>query len=1374
MIIKGKMTASCWKYMQNPSLKKALRPPGSLLELFLHYRKPAGLAAMLWLSVALCLASAYCSHAGEADVVKLTAEERSWLDRNPEKLTLLFNVDYPPIEFSSASGEFKGMGADIIAMVERRLGVTFIKQPSHDWSEHMADLESGACAITPAIVSKPERQRYAFFTRPYATAPLVIITKDLQHDNLTLDGLGGRRVAVVAGLATETYLRDVARDRFEVVPVPTATEGVRIVSLGQADAYMGNLAMAAYHIEKEGISNLRVAGKTDYVYAWSIGVSRKYPLLFSAIRKTLDTIPEHEIEVIRKRWISLDMGSWFEPGILRLMKVLGVFSVLVLMGLMGIAFILKRRLKEKVVHLKASQQELLDQSELLKLAMEVTQASVWDCRPAKKITRLSKQWNAMLGYAPIEKEIPLSEFKNYVHPQDLPLLARSFRDYISSGGNGQFEAEFRLRRADDTWCWVLSRGKTVAWDEKGAPSRIIGLNVNTQTIKEAQEKMNQSEVLFRAIFENAPYSISINSLDDGRYVKANKTFLDGRGVSREELVHLKVADFAFVSEEERKDIVDTLMRTGAVKNREATITRKDGSTSHIVYSSVLLDIQGQRQVLSMTVDVTEKKLAEEALKESEARFRNLFMAAPIPLVNVAMNGEFIAVNDCLTQVLGYTIEEIPDLDHWWEIIYPDPEYRRHVKTTWEKAVSQAVSDNSGVAPDEYRLTCKNGAVLTMTISANITGNTALVSFYDITDRRAKELALQESMEMLRATFNATTDGILVVNKDLKVTQVNQQFYRMWQMPPELQESDDDTTLRAFAQDQMADPEGFQNRVKRLYYSQLQDMWEILLKDGRVFECYSAPIIMEGEETGRVWDFRDISERKQAEEALRDSEKKLRSIFSAMRDVIMIFDGEGCCLEIAPTNSGLLYRPSDEVLGKSLRDIFPAEKACEFLSAIKSSLSLGKPVFLDYELNIGSRQVWFASSVSPLSPGQVIMVARDITERKHAGEERERLQGQLHQSKKLEAVGILAGGVAHDFNNMLGVIMGYAEITLGDMDPDDPFRKNLERILDAAQRSANLTRQLLTFARKQTIEPVVFDLNESVEALLKMVRRLIGENIDLAWLPGAARCTVKMDPTQLDQILVNLCVNARDAIAGVGRVTIETDTVSFDASYCESHAEFVPGEYVLLAISDNGQGMDKETLNHIFEPFYTTKGLGQGTGMGLATVYGIVKQNAGLISVFSEPGKGTIFRIYIPLNTVEDLAARPERVEDIPRSQGETILVIEDDPSLLELIRKMLEQLGYSVLSAGTPGQAIRIAEESSADIHLFVTDVVMPEMNGRDLAHLLQEIRPDIKHLFMSGYTANLIAHQGVLDEGVNFIQKPFSLKDMSLKIREILGSHGT
>jgi two-component system sensor histidine kinase EvgS len=354
--------------------------------------------------------------------------------------------------------------------------------------------------------------------------------------------------------------------------------------------------------------------------------------------------------------------------------------------------------------------------------------------------------------------------------------------------------------------------------------------------------------------------------------------------------------------------------------------------------------------------------------------------------------------------------------------------------------------------------------------------------------------------------------------------------------------------------------------------------------------------------------------------------------------------------------------------------------------------------------------------------------------------------------------------------MLGVIMGYTEFALGKTASDDPLYDDLQEILSAAKRSSEITRQLLAFARKQTIKPKVLDLNETVEGMLKMLRRLIGEDIHLSWQPEPKLWSVKIEPSQLDQILANLCVNARDAISDVGEVTIETGNARFDQAYCVDHHGFVPGEYVLLAVSDDGKGMDQETLDKIFEPFFTTKDLGKGTGLGLASIYGIVKQNEGFINVYSELGQGTTFKIYLPRHVqesrqVQDTAAAKEA----PAANGETVLLVEDDASILKLAKTMLKRLGYTVVDASTPKAAMDLAQEHPGEIDLLITDVVMPEMNGRDLAQNLRVDYPKLKVLFMSGYTANVIAHHGVLDPGLHFIQKPFSYRDLAVKAREAL-----
>lgn len=396
---------------------------------------------------------------------------------------------------------------------------------------------------------------------------------------------------------------------------------------------------------------------------------------------------------------------------------------------------------------------------------------------------------------------------------------------------------------------------------------------------------------------------------------------------------------------------------------------------------------------------------------------------------------------------------------------------------------------------------------------------------------------------------------------------------------------------------------------------------------------------------------------------------------------------------------------------------------------------------------------------------------ELAERLRAEGETVKLQAQLYQAQKLESVGRLAGGVAHDYNNMLSVILNYTEMALEQLEPGSAIHQDLQEVLSAAKRSTDITRQLLAFARKQTIVPQVLDLNATVTDMLKMLRRLIGEDINLTWRPAPDLWAIKIDPSQVDQLLANLCVNARDAITGVGEVVIETGMVTLEPEYCSTHATAAPGEYVLLAVSDNGCGMDKEILDKIFEPFFTTKELGKGTGLGLSTVYGIVEQNKGTVNVYSEPGKGTTFKIYLPRD-LGKCAGQERKLEgEVRRGQGERVLVVEDEPALLELTCRILGKLGYKVLAANNPTEAIGLAREHAGEVDLLLTDVILPVMNGRDLAEQLVDSYPNLKCLFMSGYTANVVASQGVVEEGIHLVQKPFSTRDLAAKVREALGS---
>ena len=523
---------------------------------------------------------------------------------------------------------------------------------------------------------------------------------------------------------------------------------------------------------------------------------------------------------------------------------------------------------------------------------------------------------------------------------------------------------------------------------------------------------------------------------------------------------------------------------------------------------------------------------------------------------------------------------------------------------------------------------------------------------------------------------------------------------------------------------------------------------------------------------------DITERRKAVAALKESESRFRVIFENAGIAFMVIDANEQFIEYnskalevfqctaedfkmaTPWSLSPEYQPDGRLSKDAARELIEAANihGPQSFNWLHSRMD-GTPFEAEVVLSV----------VQKGEQTVVIGMVTDVSMRKQAEREKEALQEQFIQAQKMEAVGRLAGGVAHDFNNFLGVIIGHLDMVLDEMPPSHPTRTSIDAAFHAAERSAALTRQLLAFARKQTVAPRSLNLNDTVSNMLNMLQGLIGENIEMRWSPAPKLNEVNIDPSQLDQILANLCVNSRDAIGEFGRITIETDNVVLDRTYCRDHTDCAPGNYVKLSVSDNGAGMSPLTISRIFEPFFTTKPRGQGTGLGLSTVYGIVRQNNGGIEVASEEGKGTTINILFPTTARDSHAPKAQLKELAHRGHGETILLVEDDPALCAMEQSMLENLGFSVLAAIRPREAISLADKHRTHIELLVTDVVMPEMNGRELHAALSRIRPDLKCIYVSGYTDDVIADHGILDENVHFLPKPFTMSALSNIVFEVL-----
>ncbi len=1094
-------------------------------------KRAAPYVALLLAAMALCLPCPFPALARAA----LTEAEQTWLADNPDKLTLYFDKNFPPYENLSPDGTFHGLAADVMALVEQQLGARFINTPAPDWPSQLAALESGDIAVVPVIVRTPERERFAQFTPPYVDIPTAIIARRGEENGRRLSDFAGRRVAVVQGYVTEAYVRQMSPDgRIEVVPVPNVQTGLRDVSFGVVDAMVENQAVAAHYIEREQLPNLKVVGTADLDYPLSLGISKKHPLLCSAVLKAFAAIPPDELERTKARWIRLDTGGVLTQDQRRMLRVSAVAAVVVVAWLTLVTSVLRRRLREKVDALDHARRKAEEQATRLALVLGATNAGIWEYQPESDTAYCSPEWYTMLGYQPDSTPLTRAGWFGLMHPDDLERTASVLAAYMASGGTGSYESEFRMRNADGQWRWVLGKGQAVAWDAAGRPTRILGLNVDVHSLKQHREAALESERRFRTIFENAPYAIVINRMSDGALLDVNRAFLEAQGMGRDEVLRGDTRRFSTMTPEEAAAFRRRVRETGGVHGVESSSRRPDGSPRHIIFSSVPVSFGGEEAILSITVDVTEMKAAEAALKASEEKYRAIFHNAPLGIFRTGFGGGFMDANPALARMLGYADrDELLRLRSPLSIHY-DPAQR-------DLLLGMLRQSPSGVRM-ECRLLRRDGtpfhAIVNASLQFDAEGRPSFLdgSIEDVSVRRQAEEQLRQSEQKFFQLFQLSPDAIVVARlDDDTVRDVNQAFIRMF----------------GFTRDEvLATP------------------------------ASDLAIVVPGA-------------------SLRDAYRQLRR------------DGE-------LRNHEFAARHKDG-----------APMSCLLSCAL---------LYIDGE-------------------DHVMAVLRDITQIK-------KMQEVIIQTEKMVSLGGIAAGIAHEINNPLGIVLQAAQNMAQRTRPD--FAKNLEvaramgldmellarymreRKLDvflgdiqsAALRAAAIIRHMLEFSRRSESRRKVCDLPGVLRRALTLAQSDydLKKSYDFRKIDVALRMdddlpSINCTETEIEQVAVNLLRNAAQAMAAADP-PVEAPRIDIDVSA-------MPGG-VRIVMADNGPGMPPEVQRRAFEPFYTTKAPGVGTGLGLSVSYFIVtKGHGGRMEVESEPGKGTRFIIELPVDPAPANGRNPQ-------------------------------------------------------------------------------------------------------------------------------------
>jgi len=988
------------------------------------------------------------------------------------------------------------------------------------------------------------------------------------------------------------------------------------------------------------------------------------------------------------------------------------------------------------------------------------------------LTYVSPSIERFMGYRP-EELIGRPAF-DLIHPSDRQRAVIDFAAAVQAQETA-IPNSFRVLHKDGSERVFEGLGKNLL----NHPA-IAGFIMNVQDVtdrvsaeqsaREADEALHMAAKNWQMTFDAMLDPVVILKTD-GDIIQCNQAFVDFVGLDAAAVVGQK----CFQIVHRTKGHIDgcPLLRSIQSEDREIMPMSVDTEEFLVVTDPVKGSDGKVASLVHIMRNITELKRTEEAVLKEKEFTDAIIQSLPGVFYLIDENMRLVRWNTNSRRVpVHYTGEEISTM-HPLDFFLDDE----------KEKIIQGIHEafQNGQSSVEASLTNKDGATSPYLFLSRVfaLGDRKYLAGMgiDISQRKGMERALRESEERFRDLYDEAPVGYFEYDLEGNITRVNRSELELLGYTAEEMigqpcwEFIVDPEARVQILEKLAGNRPVAHSQERTYRR----------KDGTTFPVLFEDRLLTGKEgqiTGIRTTIQDITEHKRAEEALREIEERFSGFAKASGYGFAIGKLSG---ELVFGNSAMLKIVEEDqesdFIAKTFYEYYTQEDRrileTEILPFVmeKGQWKGELPLFTAKGNVAQTEQNIFLIRDQLGAPYMLGNITTGITERKASEAEREELQAQLMQAQKMESVGRLAGGVAHDFNNKLSVILGYTQLAMDGLDRGNPLYETLQQVLKAGNQSVDIVRQLLAFARKQTISPEVLDLNEVVEGMLKMLRRLIGEDLDLVWEPGRHLWCVKMDPAQIDQVLANLCVNARDAISGVGKVSIETQNTVLKEGYCAEHAGAVPGDYVMLAVSDTGCGMKRETLQSIFEPFFTTKELGKGTGLGLSTVYGIVKQNQGYIDVVSEPGRGACFRIYLPRHHGPAEREMETFEPSLMRGGGQTILAVEDDASLLHLTQVVLAQAGYHVLAAASPIEAMEMVRQHDGEIDLLLTDIVMPQMSGVELANEIDKMRPNTKTLFMSGYAMTAELNHETRERAVPLLEKPFTPNSLTRKVGEVLGN---